>query len=148
MTIKVHQALLADNINGYSNEGATSKAAFHTQGKKFLKELDAVLNPNGDHAKQIRSNLGGVAVSGEVTLHSEHMYVQISEHATSRGLSIMYRTCDGLKDYSGHTNNFISMRDFANPDRQDSVIATMLKMIDREVERIAEKAGSQERQRG
>jgi len=57
-----------------------------------------------------------IAVSGEITLHADHIYVQASQPATGHDTGIMYRTCQGRTDYYGGANNFASL-DFLNrPD--------------------------------
>jgi hypothetical protein len=54
----------------------------------------------------VRSNLGGVAVSGEATLHGQNLYVQICQPATGWDRGILIRTCEGRKDYTGGRNHF------------------------------------------
>lgn len=89
----------------------TNKDQLHRAGKKALKALAAKLElPEGSF--EVRSNKGGIAVSGEVTLHSDNLYVQIFESCTRRGLQVMFRTCKGRKDYSGGQNNFADIDRF------------------------------------
>jgi len=47
-----------------------------------------------------------IAVSGEVTLHHEQLYVQICQPATGCDSGILIRTCRGRKDYTGGRNHF------------------------------------------
>ena len=88
------------------------KRIFHTTG---LKRLRALVKAIGfiSNSFDIRSNHGGIAVSGEVTLHHEHLYVQISQPATRADTGILIRTCKGRKDYVGGRNHFapLSMLD-------------------------------------
>ena len=52
-----------------------AKEAFHRTARRQLKLLAAALGlPTGGF--DLRSNKGGIAVSGEVTLHADHLYVQ------------------------------------------------------------------------
>lgn len=91
------------DVNEYTTIGASNKDALHTLGRKFLKELVSEVGiPAGTY--DIRSNKGGMAVSGEVTLHSERLYVQLYENGN--GVEILFRTVRGLQDYSGGQNNF------------------------------------------
>jgi len=84
----------------YNNE---PKMKFHRLGKKVAKRIaDALGLPAGSY--DIRSNLGGIAVSGEVTLHGEDIYIQFSA-PTYSDFGIMYRSCKGRKDYTGGSNN-------------------------------------------
>lgn len=48
----------------------------------------------------IRFNPGGIAVSGEATLHHNNFYLQISWSG------VMFRTCKGQKDYSSGANQW------------------------------------------
>lgn len=83
------------------------KPRFHSVGKSVLRAILAELGVEGD----VRSCLGGIAVLGEVILHTDHVYVCL-------GVSIvggddprfMYRTCKGRKDYGGGPNLWWSFR--------------------------------------
>lgn len=99
------------DFNDYSDESSARKNSLHTQGKTFLKTIAKVLGL-GLKDYDLRSNKAGIAVSGEVTLHADHLYIQISESFSGRGLSILFRGCDSRKDYSGHQNNTCSMEQF------------------------------------
>jgi hypothetical protein len=133
--IKVPAALCAQRIDAYSDEGEVAKAAFHKQGKTFLRNLAKELPDLGDFS--IRSNLGGIAVSGEVTLHSEDMYIQIYESCISPGLSILYRSCSSRKDYSGNRNHHVSIKDFKENECQETVMRTIQRLINDEQARKA-----------
>jgi len=84
------------------------KRCFHKTGKQRLKMLATVLNLEPD-SFDIRSNAGGVAVSGEVILHHDRLYIQISQPATRADTGILIRTCKGRRDYVGDRNNFASL---------------------------------------
>lgn len=60
----------------------------------------------------IRVNKGGVAVSGEVTLHSDKIYVQFGQGILD---SFLCRRCDGRRDFVGGQNHYYKwtdLRDF------------------------------------
>ena len=85
-----------------------AKRAFHARARRQLKQLaDALGLASG--AFDLRSNQGGIAVSGEVTLHADHLYVQACQPATGHDTGILFRTCQGRKDYHGGPNNFASL---------------------------------------
>lgn len=92
--------IMAQNLS-YNADG---KAKFHAEGRKALKRVAAKLGllPS---TFDIRSNQGGIAVSGEVTLHSDHLYIQLYQSCMGPGYEILYRTCKGRKDYTGGPNN-------------------------------------------
>jgi hypothetical protein len=134
---KISSALTAESINGYSDKGSIAKAAFHKESKSFLKKLAIALNLSAG-SFSVRSNLGGVAVSGEVTLHADNLYVQLSESCTQRGVQMMYRSCESQKDFCGHTNHFVNMRNFLEQHEQTSVVSTMFRLLEAEQGRKAD----------
>jgi hypothetical protein len=85
-----------------------AKRAFHNHARRWLKQLaDALgLTPQ---SYVLRSNVGGIAVSGEATLHTDHLDVQACQPATGHESGILFRTCQGRKDYHGGPNNFASL---------------------------------------
>ena len=84
---------------------ADQKHCFHSTGRKRLKALADALDFAPD-SFDLRSNPGGSAVSGEVTLHHECLYVQLCQPATGWDSGILIRTCRGRKDYTGGRNHF------------------------------------------
>jgi len=80
-----------------------NKTAFHRQAKKEFRAL-AVAAGITDY--DLRTNLGGPAVLGETTLHSDTVYVQ-----TSESMGIMVRSVKHRKDYTGGVNHFIKYGD-------------------------------------
>jgi hypothetical protein len=85
-----------------------AKRAFHNHARRRLKQLaDALGVSPGSY--DLRSNLGGIAVSGEATLHADQLYVQACQPATGHDTGILFRTCQGRKDYHGGPNNFASL---------------------------------------
>jgi hypothetical protein len=84
------------------------KRAFHLAAQKQLRRLaDALGLPFGTY--NIRSNSGGMAVSGEITLHGDRIYVQVCQPATGHDTGVMFLTCEGRKDYCGGPNNFATL---------------------------------------
>lgn len=88
------------------------KRNFHVIGLKRLRALAKALRFESE-SFEVRSNCGGIAVSGEVTLHHEQLYVQLSQPATGADSGILIRRCQGRKDYTGGINHFapLSMLD-------------------------------------
>ena len=85
-----------------------AKRAFHSRALRQLKLLaDALGLAPGTY--NLRSNPGGIAVSGEATLHADHVCVQACQPATGHDTGIMYRTCQGRRDYHGYPNSFASL---------------------------------------
>ena len=85
-----------------------AKRAFHSKARRQLKLLAEALGlPSGSY--DLRSNQGGIAVSGEITLHADRLYVQASQSAMGHDTGILFRTCRGRKDYYGGANNFASL---------------------------------------
>lgn len=113
--LTIPHALRIRNVNGYTHEDSVNKAAFHRSAMLWLRKVAKSLNLPAD-SYVIRSNKGGPAVSGEVTLHGDHIYLQMLESCIgSGGLSIMFRTCKGRRDYCGGRNHFITMQALTDP---------------------------------
>ena len=81
------------------------KRRFHAMARARLRDLATELRLKTG-AFDLRSNAGGVAVSGEITLHGKHVYVQVCQPATRADTGILIRTCNGRRDYSGGRNHF------------------------------------------
>ncbi|WP_035686563.1 hypothetical protein [Bradyrhizobium sp. Cp5.3] len=87
---------------------AAAKRLFHNRARSALRRVAMALELQpGDY--DLRSNPGGMAVSGEITLHGDHLYVQASQSAMGFHRGILFRTCKGRKDYVGGPNNFASL---------------------------------------
>lgn len=80
------------------------KHSFHTTARRRLRDLAKMLRfPVGSY--DLRANQGGIAVSGEVTLHHNAVYVQVCQPATGADSGILIRCCAGRKDYTGGCNH-------------------------------------------
>jgi len=85
------------------NDDAKSK--FHEQAEVVLHRLAKLLGYKADDY-DLRHNEGGIAVSGEITLHSDTLYVQFFQSAIGSSHGFMWRTCKGRKDYCGNRNQW------------------------------------------
>jgi hypothetical protein len=63
----------------------------------------------------LRSNFAGPAVSGEITLHADEIYVQVSIPCIRPGREVMFRRCKGRQDYLGDRNHFCDIAVLAAP---------------------------------
>ena len=82
-----------------------AKRLFHSRARSQLRRLATALGlPPGSY--DLRSNPAGIAVSGEITLHTDFLYVQASQSVMGHDNGILFRTCKGRKDYVGGPNNF------------------------------------------
>lgn len=84
------------------------KRRFHATARSRLKKLATALQLSlGTY--DIRSNKAGIAVSGEITLHHDRVYVQVGQFGLSSGHGILIRTCEGRKDFTGGPNHFLPL---------------------------------------
>lgn len=101
--------LIKDFITAFEKDlsyNEPAKNLFHTRGLKLLKQIAIDLGYT-PATYDVRSNKGGIAVSGEITLHTDNLYMQISQFG---GLPpILYRSCKGRKDFCGGGNNFMQL---------------------------------------
>ena len=84
---------------------ADRKRCFHSTARTRLRQLAKELG-FAAASFDLRSNKGGIAVSGEITLHHECVYVQVCQPATRSDTGILIRTCAGRRDYTGGRNHF------------------------------------------
>jgi hypothetical protein len=92
-----------------------AKVLFHNRAKRQLRQLAQALGL-ADEAYDLRSNKAGIAVSGEITLHADDLYVQVSQPATGSDTGVLFRRCKGRKDYVGGPNNFASLDMLNDPE--------------------------------
>jgi len=85
------------------------KRQFHSVASAVCRDIAEALGLDKD-CYEIRSNLGGPVVSGEITLHSDKIYIQFCMDYSG---GILYRTVKGRKDYCGGRNNWMSVGDLA-----------------------------------
>jgi hypothetical protein len=85
------------------------KQRFHTAARARLRRLATTLHfPLGSF--DLRSNLGGIAVSGEITLHHDTVYIQVCQPASGADSGILIRTCQSRRDYTGGRNHLAPLR--------------------------------------
>ncbi|MEW6453886.1 MAG: hypothetical protein AB1490_24820 [Pseudomonadota bacterium] len=92
-----------------------AKRLFHSRARSQLRRLATALGLRPG-SYDLRSNPAGIAVSGEITLHTDRLYVQASQSAMGNGSGILFRTSQGRKDYVGGPNNFASLDLLNNPE--------------------------------
>ena len=82
------------------------KDGFHKQWKRKLKAVARALGL-APAQYTVRSNKGGTAVLGEVTLHADNIYVQAGGSMPNNAEQLLYRSCTSQKDYTGGHNNWM-----------------------------------------
>jgi len=93
-----------------------SKDVYHRDGAALLKAIATELGLSKGSFK-VTSNRAGDAVYGNVTLHTEGLYVTLCcdgypepyGEETSE-VKVLFRTCKGLKDYVGGSNRWTTLR--------------------------------------
>lgn len=85
-------------------DGAQKKL-FHAKGRAALRALAKELRLPRD-SFTIRTCEGGIAVSGEVILHGERIYIRISQPVTGADSGVLIRSCNARRDYEGGRNHF------------------------------------------
>lgn len=94
----------------------TLKNEFHRQGKRVARFLAKKLGL-AKGTFDVRSNMGGIAVSGEITIHGDKIYVQLFQSCFGPDHGFLYRKCNGRKDYVGLTNRYMKWEELLNFDR-------------------------------
>lgn len=92
-----------------------AKRLFHSRARSQLRRLATALGL-APGSYDLRSNPAGIAVSGEITLHGDRLYLQVSQSAIGNGNGILFRSCKGRKDYVGGPNNFALLDLLSRPE--------------------------------
>ncbi|MBY0561553.1 hypothetical protein [Hyphomicrobium sp.] len=87
---------------------AERKKAFHLHCRRQLERLAEELGLDDDDY-DIRSVLGGPAVSGEIILHADQLYVMAQQLPGGGREGLMFRACKSRKDYIGGQNHFLEL---------------------------------------
>lgn len=106
---------------------SAEKQRFHLAARTVLQRLAKALNLKSGVDYELRHNQGGIAVSGEITLHTDKVYIQISQWSF-QNYTVMFRECNGRKDYSGGRNQWAMARDLVPGT---SVFAAIKRMQER-----------------
>lgn len=85
------------------------KRAFHRAASARLRALAIHMAwPKTDY--ELRTNKAGCAVSGEITLHHDRVYISVSQPRPGSDTGILIRSCRGRRDYVGGPNTFAPIR--------------------------------------
>ena len=94
----------------------TAKKLFHSEGRAALRRLAEALSLD-EGSFDIRSNKAGPAVSGEITLHADMLWVQFSLGPFGPDREVCFRRVRDRQDYIGERNHWASVRELVEPDR-------------------------------
>lgn len=89
------------------------KRSLHGEASHALRQLARALGIDRD-GYDLRSNKAGPAVSGEISLHSNTIYVQVSE-AFVAGHEILFRRVSGRSDHTGQRNHYAAALELHDP---------------------------------
>ena len=100
----------------HANNGSVTdanKERWHRLGRGLAKTLAEKMGmPKGSY--KITSCKGGPAVSGEIVLHSDWLYVQFGISCFGGETQFMFRTCDGKWDFTGGMNRWMAFDKLAD----------------------------------
>lgn len=90
--------------SGKLSYNEVNKAMFHSLGMRVMRAIAKKLNL-APGTFDVRWNEAGIACSGEVMLHAEHLFIEFSEYCL--GDVFMYRWCRDRKDSCGGANQWM-----------------------------------------
>lgn len=100
------------------------KNEYHRLARQYLAYIAKLLGlPKGSF--DVRSNMGGIAVSGEIALHADDVYVQMSQFPAMSN-DILVRTCKSRKDFTGGQNQWIPSDLIVDPFRFAEEVARVM----------------------
>lgn len=92
------------HLTSHSHYNSELKEEYRKLGRKVLKVLAEIMGlQKGEF--EIRWNPGGIAVSGDHTLHTDWFYLALHDNLGSSWF--YYRTCTSRQDYTGGQNRII-----------------------------------------
>ncbi|MDQ4422131.1 hypothetical protein OOT33_17100 [Sphingobium sp. DEHP117] len=91
-----------------------AKRAFHRESRAALQMAARQLGFLPDDY-DLRNTMAGPAVSGEITLHADTLYIQVSISVMGQGREVLFRQCRGRRDYVGDRNQFCDIAVLADP---------------------------------
>ncbi|WP_196160863.1 hypothetical protein [Reinekea sp. G2M2-21] len=97
---------LIELLSGQLSYQYEAKEQFHRIGKSYFRDLAKRLSLSKSDFR-LSSNKAGIAVSGEITLHTDKFYLQLSQSYVSYGNNrhdILLRTVKDRSDYAGGPN--------------------------------------------
>jgi hypothetical protein len=97
--------MILQNLGDFNTRDDSEKKKFHTNAKKVLHEIGSRLGLSKSDF-DVRSNKAGSASSGDITFHSDKLYITIGGVSVEK---VMYRSCNGRKDYSGGSNQWTTI---------------------------------------
>jgi hypothetical protein len=115
-------------VDGYMHDGST-KEYFKRHALAFLRQLAKDVGL-AEGTYDVRFNTGGIAVSGDATLHHEHVYISFNADGICPG--ILYRTCKGRKDYSGGVNRWQDWVRLVSTEGYTEFVETIKQLVERE----------------
>lgn len=113
--IRRHPALRALAYRGVSFDEA-AKRVFHHEGRQAMRRLAEALGLDPG-SYDVRSDKGGVAISGDITLHGEEVWVRLSLGPFGPDHEVAFRKVRGRDDHCGDRNRWASIQELLAPDR-------------------------------
>ena len=105
---------------------ADAKRAFHAEARKAVRLLAYALGL-APGSFDLRICAGGPAVAGEVILHADNLYVQVSVGSFG-GHDVMFRRCRDRSDYCGERNHCVRIEELIDPASLAARIARELEL--------------------
>lgn len=124
--IRRHPALRTLACRGVSYDEA-AKRVFHAEGRAAMRRLAEALELDGG-SFDIRSNKAGPAISGEITLHGDEVWVQLSLSCMGPDHEVLFRQVRSRSDHIGDRNRWASINELLAPDRLAARIRRELRL--------------------
>jgi hypothetical protein len=111
------------NVGRYINIATTPVAYNESAKREFLRtgEQMAILMASkmglNEDQYEVRVNKGGIAVSGDVVLHTDAHYVRLSQSTGILESGFLVRSCEGRGDFTGGRNHFVKWEDLRDLDK-------------------------------
>lgn len=113
-----------ERISARTVESLKSKVWFHNVGKELLRDMADLMGLK-EGTYDVRSNVAGPAVSGEVVLHGDRVYVSLGQGVAMHDV-FMYRSCKDRRDYVGGPNHWMKWVDLLDLPKAAERVALVM----------------------
>ena len=115
--LRQHPALLTLAVRGVAHEALLVLKQSGLAGQRVVRGDDERCQLGDPAHYDLRSNRSHASRSGEITLHGEELWMQLSLHGTMADREVIYRRVSGRHDHLGERDCYASIRDLLAPER-------------------------------
>lgn len=131
----------AEDVHGYTPAAAAHKEKFHLGCKNFLVALGREMGLRAEHYN-LTVNAGGMAISGEVSLHADRLHMWMTHDVDEDGTHLLYRKCRSRDHFGDAPTAVVWLADLKDPAKQRALVDHLMKIARPELAKSLEELDS------